>query len=108
MTLQTVVGLSLGALQGIASPEVGRAYGRAYDLWKQLGSRPELFSIVGGLWAYYVVAGKVDIASGIGAGLLRIAEAANSPALVVAGSRRLGITLHPLGDRRRAHEHVER
>ena len=108
MTLQTVVGLSLGALQGIASPEVGRAYGRAYDLWKQLGSRPELFSIVGGLWAYYVVAGKLDIASGIGAELLRMAEAANSPAMLVTASSCLGITLHHLGDHRRAHEYFER
>src|SRR2546428_152781 len=108
MTLQAVVGFSLGALKGIASPEVGRAYGRAYDLWKQLGSRPELFAIVGGLWFYYVVAGKLEIARGIGAELLRMAEAANSPAMLVTACSCLGITLHHLGDHRRAHEYFER
>jgi len=108
MTLQAVLGVSLGAVQGVASPDVGRAHGRAYELWKQLGSRPELFAIVGGLWTHYVVAGKFDIALGIGEELLRMAEAANSPAMVVAAGNCLGITLHHLGDHRRALEYFER
>jgi len=73
-----------------------------------LGSRPELFAIVGGLWTHYVVAGKFDIALGIGEELLRMAEAANSPAMVVAAGNCLGITLHHLGDHRRALEYFER
>src|SRR2546426_8545936 len=102
MTLQTVVGLSLGALQGIASPEVGRAYGRGYDLWKQLGSRPELFAIVGGLWAYYVVAGGVDTSRGSGAGPLPMVGRGKRPPTVVAPSSPPCGNLHPLGGHPRA------
>ena len=108
MLLQSTYAAALGAIQGLASPEVGRASARAYALWKQLGARPEFFGVLGSLWGYYVVAAKLDVALAIGEELLQLAERVGDRAMLVAAHASVAITLHHLGDHRQTLTHFER
>ncbi|AHG89694.1 transcriptional activator domain-containing protein [Gemmatirosa kalamazoonensis] len=106
--LQSTLAAALGALQGLAYPEVGVAAARAFELWKQLGARPELFAVGGGMWGYYVVAAKLDVAIEIGEELLEMAERVGDRAMLVTAHNALSVTLHHMGEHRRALTHFER
>jgi predicted ATPase len=100
--LQSTHAAALGALQGVAFPDVGKASGRAFELWKQLGARRELFGVGGGMWGYYVVAAKLDVALTIGEEMLEMAERVNDRAMLVTAHNALSVTLHHMGEHRRA------
>jgi len=73
-----------------------------------LGARPNLFHVAGSLWTSYCVGGQLDIALSIGDELLAMSEATGNRAMGVAANNCLGITLHHLGDHRRAAERFAR
>jgi predicted ATPase len=108
ITLATTLGVALGAMQGMAAPDVGKAHARAYELWKRLGSRPSLFWIVGAMWTHSVVAGRLNESIALGDELLQMAAATGDRAMTVAANNCLGITLHHLGEHERAAEHFAR
>jgi DNA-binding SARP family transcriptional activator/predicted ATPase len=107
LSLQSTLAAALGALQGLAFPDVGRAAARAFALWKQLGARPELFAVGGGMWGYYVVAAKLDVAVAIGEELLQMAGRAGDRAMLVTAHNALSVTLHHMGEHRRTLPHFE-
>ncbi|HRJ42426.1 MAG TPA: BTAD domain-containing putative transcriptional regulator, partial [Caldilineaceae bacterium] len=53
LALQMSLGVSLAESRGYADPEMGRAYGRAWELCRQLGTTPELFPVLTGLGGFY-------------------------------------------------------
>jgi predicted ATPase len=108
LALCATLGVALGAMQGMAAPDVGKAHGRAYALWKRLGARPSLFHVAGALWTYYVVGGQLDIGVSIGNELLEMSETTGNRAMSVAANNCLGIALHHLGDHRQAAERFAR
>jgi predicted ATPase len=108
MGLLTTLGVALGAMQGMGAPEVGQAHARAYEIWKRLGARPNLFSTAGALWTYPIVAGQLDVALAVGEELLQMADATGNRAMQVTARHALGITLLHLGDYHRAAEHFDR
>jgi predicted ATPase len=108
LLLQTTLGASLGAIEGLASPDVGKAHARSYDLWKQLGAQPELFAVLGGLWGYYIVAAKLDVALAIAKELLEMAESVGARPMLVAAHNAMALTLHHLGEHHAALRHFER
>ena len=108
MTLLTTLGVALGAMRGMAWPEVGKAHARAYEIWKRLGARPTLFPIAFALWAYHIIHGQLDVATAIGDELLQMAEATGDRAMTVVANNCLGIILHHIGEQRRAAEHFAR
>ena len=107
LLIQSTYATSLGAIKGLAFPDVGKAFARAYELWKQLGARPELFPVLGGLWGYHIVAAKLDVALAIGEELLSIATSVGARAMLAAAHNTLALTWHHLGDHRKAMEHFE-
>jgi len=108
MNLLTTLGVALGAMQGLASPEVGKVHARAYDLWKRLGARPRLFSIAFAQWTYRIISGQLDVSLRIGDELLQMAEATGDRAMAVAANNCLGSTLHHMGEHRRAAARFDR
>ena len=108
MMLLTTLGIALGTMQGIAAPEVGKAHAHAYELWKRLGARPNLFHIAFAMWAYHVIGAKLDVSLALGDELLHMAETTGNRATKVVANDCLGITLHHLGEHRRAAEHFDR
>jgi DNA-binding SARP family transcriptional activator/predicted ATPase len=107
MLLQLALALPLGATRGVGHPDVGAAYGRAYDLWKQSGTHGELFGVPAGLWGFYIVGAQMGTATALAKELLRFAERSGDPAMLVIAHDALGITLHHSGEHRLALKHFE-
>jgi len=108
MLLQLALALPLGATVGIAHPDVGSAYGRAYELWKKSGTHQDLFGVPAGLWGFYIVGAQMDIATALANELLRFAELSADPAMLVIAEWAMAITLHHSGEHTLALEHFER
>ncbi len=108
MSLLTTLGVALGAMHGMAAPEVGQVHARAYDLWKRLGARPSLFHIAYAQWTYHAASAHLDMSVRIGNELLELAESSGDRAMAVTAHNCLGIALHHVGDQRAAAEHFKR
>ena len=69
--------------KGWAAPEVEQAYARARELCHQLGSAPQLFAALRGLWEYYELRANTGAATEIAEEILSLAERAADRALLV-------------------------
>jgi predicted ATPase/DNA-binding winged helix-turn-helix (wHTH) protein len=107
LTLQITLGAPLIATKGYAVPEVETAYARARALCQQVGETPQLVSVLGGLWVFYLVRGQLQTAQGLAEQALRLAQKGQDPALRVGAHYALGQTLFFLGEVASAWEHLE-
>jgi predicted ATPase len=107
LTLQIALGVPLMATKGFAAPEVGAAYRRARELCQRVGETPQLFPILWGLWAFYVVQAEFQTAQELGEQCLRLAQKVQDPALLVEAHYALEATLTHLGETTLAREHFE-
>ena len=55
LQLQTTLGPVLMAARGYAAPEVERTYAAARSLSRRVGTTPQMFAALYGLWTFYVV-----------------------------------------------------
>ena len=92
LLLQLALGPALIAVKGWAAPEVERAYTRARELCERLGDPPELFPALLGLWAVYYLRGELRTAYELAEQLLRRAQSAHDPALLLYAHHALGDT----------------
>ena len=90
LLLQLALGPALIAVKGFAAPEVERAYTRARELCERLGDPPELFPALFGLWIVYLVRGELRRAYELAEQLLRRAQSAHDPALLMYAQYRSG------------------
>lgn len=97
LALRITQGASLMATRGYAALEVEQAYTRARELCQQLGEAPQLFSVLRGLWAYYLTRMDLRVALEIGEQLQRLAQHAGNQSLQVRASFAIGQTLFHLG-----------
>lgn len=72
LALLIALGPALIHARGYAAAEVADVYGRARALFDEVGDPPQLFSILWGLWLYYVVRGNHTIAYDIAKQLLEL------------------------------------
>ncbi len=107
LALQIALGVSLMATKGFAAPETGAVYRRARELCQHVGETPQLFPVLWGLWAFYVVRAELQTALELGEQCLGLARNAQDPALLVEAHYALGATLAHLGEGLRAREHFE-
>ena len=107
LSLQITLGASLMAAKGYAAQEVEHAYTRARELCHQVGETPQLFSVLRGLWAYYLTRMELHAAVELGEQLLRLAHSAQSQSLLMRAHFALGQTLFHLGEFAAACTHVE-
>lgn len=108
LTLRLKLGAAHMTGKGYGAPEVASAYGRAYELSETLGDALQLFQVLQGLWMFYVMRGSYDKALGLGRRLLRLAESAEDPALLVQACHSVGFTHFSLGDLEAAQQTFER
>jgi class 3 adenylate cyclase/predicted ATPase len=106
LPLQVALGQALIPLKFWASPEVGRAFERAQVICEQLGDSQDLFPALFGVHSVHVVRGQFRPAREIGFELLRRAQIAGDPALLVMAHYALGL-LHWAGELTLAREHQE-
>ena len=55
LALQTALGPALIVTKGFAAPAVDHVYARARELCRLAGETPQLFPVLWGLWAFYLV-----------------------------------------------------
>jgi class 3 adenylate cyclase/predicted ATPase len=105
--LQAALGLSLIAIKGFASPEVGAVYTRAEQLCLVTGNRSSLSDALRGLWNYHIVKGEVPRALEIAARSLTIAEQDNDPGRLLVAHQGLSGRMW-LGDFVASCEHIDK
>jgi predicted ATPase len=107
LTLQTILAQVLKDAKGYGHPAVERAYTRAQELCRHIGETPQLFPALLGLSIYFVVRAELQAARELGAQLLRLAERAQDPVLLVEAYYSLGVTCFWLGEFAPAREYLE-
>lgn len=96
----TLGGTAWIGLRGYAAPEVARCYESARELCAQLGDSLAVFPVLAGLWALYLVQGRLQDAAALAARLMdlsgqgdslhrRLASAAGGQTLFFQGQFRL-------------------
>jgi predicted ATPase len=98
LQLQVSLAVALSGSKGFAMPEVEQAYVRARALCDQIGGAPELFPVLYGLFLFHWVRGHLETARDNAKEMLRIAENANDPTLLLVAHYSLGGVLWHLGD----------
>jgi predicted ATPase len=104
--LHIALGVPLIHARGYAAAEVGHVYGRARELYAQVGETPQLFSVLWGLWLYYVVRAEHAAAYDIGEQLRSLAE--DEKVSFPLAHYAPGVTLFWLGDLIRTQEYLAR
>jgi predicted ATPase len=107
LALQTTLGSTLIAIRGWAAPEVERAYTRALELCRQVEEPRQLFPVLWGLWAMYIVQAECRMAHELGEQLLSSAQSLQDPALLLQAHFALGNTSFWRGELAAARSHLE-
>jgi hypothetical protein len=87
----------LKAIEGYAAPEVEKVYARARRLCQELGETPQTFTILRGLWGFYIVRGELETAHELGKRCLTLAGRIKKPPLVLWAHYAVGMTFFHLG-----------
>src|SRR5262249_39246658 len=98
LAFQTRLGPALMASRGYAAPEVKQAYIRAQELCEQVGDTPRLFSVLWGLWLFYLASQELQMARELGERLCTLAERTHNAAFSLEAHRALGSTLLFVGE----------
>jgi predicted ATPase len=107
LMLHIALGAALQMAKGQAAPEVEQAYTQAYALCQQVGETPQLILVLFGLWRFYIGRPQLHKGREIGETLLRLAQQADDPALVVIAHYALGVAWLRLGALTAAREQLE-
>lgn len=107
LTLQLAVSTPLVATKGQGSTEVERAYSRALTLCRQMGETPELFPLLFGLRAFYMVRGDLKTARELGERGFNLAQSIQDPDLLLVAHNALVSVLFFLGELALSQEHAE-
>ena len=83
LELQLGLAAGLGAIRGLGSAEVERAYSRANELIVTVGATGRLFPAQWGLWGYHVLRGNFAISTPLSRQLLEAAEREADDSLMV-------------------------
>jgi class 3 adenylate cyclase/predicted ATPase len=108
LLLQLAIGHAFMAVKGWATSEAERAYTRARELCERLDESPELFRALFGLWIVHLVRGETRTAYELAEWLLRLAQGAPAPALLIYAERARGVTSYWMGEFLTAREHLEK
>ena len=107
LQLQLAAGAVLMAVKGWAAPEVEIAYTRMRELCELIGDAPELFPALFGFWVMHLLRGELRRAYEVAERLLRLAQSAHDPALLLYARHALGSTSYWMGKFLPAREHFE-
>jgi len=95
------------ATKGFGAPEVQQAYARARELCRHVGETAQLFPVLRGLSTFYIVRAETQTAHELAGELLRLAQRAQDPAMLVEAYSMLGTTAFYLGEIASARGYLE-
>jgi len=90
LTLLLALGGPLIATTSYADPQVREVYEQARALADRVGGHSDVFRALRGMWQSEAGEGHVEEARGLSAEMIRIAESANDPVLLIEANRTLG------------------
>lgn len=111
LTLLLLLGPALMAARGYAAVEVEAVYSRALALCEAVGEHTQIFPVQMGLLTYYALRAEYPTARDLGERLLRIAQTAHDPSLLVEAHSALESILFSQGNfgaARAHHEHLRK
>jgi DNA-binding SARP family transcriptional activator/predicted ATPase len=94
-------------LKGFAAPELGRACDRAWELCRELGETPQVFTALWHLGSFYATRGNYTTSLEIGEQMLRLALEADDPVLIALARWGLGFDLVRVGGFASGLDHLE-
>ena len=97
LALLSTLGVALTIQQGWAAPAVATVYQRAQTLSEQVGPNPQLFWVVWGLWAFYLVKGEQHRAIEFAERMAGIASDMGSASLRLEADFALGLSHYYMG-----------
>ena len=98
LCLHLTVGVPLIALEGYASPNVGKVYQKARELCEQVGDTPDIAEVLWGQWAFHTLRAEFSTAREIAEEFLHLAERLPYPGLALRGHWAMEITFTHIGD----------
>jgi predicted ATPase len=101
------LGAALMVVRGFAAPETGQVYGRARQLWEELGSPAEFLHVPRGQALYHNMRGEIYLAQGLDTDLLRLSRQRNDSAGLVLGHLCAGQTQMYAGQFASSRSHLE-
>lgn len=108
LVAQASLGIASSSVKGFGASEAGVAFSRAAVLCEIFGETPQLFPVLWGLWAFYLVRDELETAQTTAEQLLRMGEAAGDVGLLLEGHFTLGNTLFWRGELQDARQHLEK
>jgi len=105
LCLHLTLGVPLIAIEGYASPNVGRVYTKARELYDRLGDTPDVSEVLWGLWTFYMLSADLETARSIAEEFLSLSERLPYPGLAMRGHWALEITFTHSGNFKLALEH---
>lgn len=108
LCLHLTLGVPLIAIEGYASPDVGRIYSKAREIYERLGDSPDISEVLWGLWTFYALSADLETARDIAEEFLRLSERLPYPGLALRGHWALETTFTHLGNFELAVEHFEK
>ena len=108
LSVQSVLGRSLGVVKGFAAAELEPVYARARELCAQIRDPALTFRIFHGQWSMRWWKLELHTALELSDELLAAAEDVKDPAMLLAGNSARGTTLFFLGEFVSANEHLEK
>jgi class 3 adenylate cyclase/predicted ATPase len=103
----SALGAVMVAVKGYAAQETGQVYGRARELWEQLGSPAEFLQVPHGQSLHHALRGELDLAQRLDEDLLRLSRVRNDSAGLVLGHGSAGRTLFYMGRFAASRSHLE-
>jgi tetratricopeptide (TPR) repeat protein len=108
LSVQSVLGRSIGVVKGFAAAELEPVYARARELCAQIRDPALTFRIFYGQWLMRWWKLELNTALGLAAEILAVAEEVKDPAMLLSGNCARGTTLFFLGEFVPANEHLEK
>jgi class 3 adenylate cyclase/tetratricopeptide (TPR) repeat protein len=108
LRLLMLLGPMLVATQGFNAPELMTVLSRSQALVRRAGERPEIFSVLFGLWSVQFASGQMRDGLATAEHLLTLAERVQQPMALGGANSSVGSSLTWLGDFERARVHLER
>ena len=101
-------GLPLTAIGSYAAADVGENYRRAHALCKRMGTAPQIFPVLQGLYRFYLVSAELQTALDTTTQLLDIAKNAQDQSLLMEAHQAQAFSLGFRGELQPAQEHFDK
>jgi len=105
-TLATL-GVALTIRNGWAAPDVAQAYQRAQEVSERLGPTPQLFWVLWGMWAFYLVKGDQHEGMSFARRLMTLAEEQRDSSMKLESDFALGLSHYYQGHLDLAQTHLD-